>query len=82
MDGEGNMVYDQRSIKKVERIHFANFFKDSNTSNICDQLDIIKRFPSFFSEADCQYISRAITMDEVETILKGFSKDKSLWPDA
>ena len=53
IDVEGNMAYDQGSIKKVARIHFANLFKDPNNSNICDQLDIIKLFPSVFTEADC-----------------------------
>ena len=41
---------------------------------------MIKQFPSFFSREGTLEVGKELSLEEVELVLKGFAKDKSLGP--
>ena len=61
--------------------HFSELFFDDGKTNIEAQLNVIRLFPSFIQEEDHDIFLSAFTVQEVEDVLKGLKKDKSLGPD-
>ena len=49
--------------------------------NIVDQLKVIIIFPNMTVDEDIDCFLKPITIQEVETVLKGFKKDKIPGPD-
>ena len=50
---------------------------DDKSSNIADQLKVIRLFPTFTQEEEVNSFLEPVTLQEVEVVLKGFKKDKS-----
>ena len=61
--------------------HFSNLFSDDGSTNIEDQLKVIKIFPTYLSEEDTYSFLSDFSLSEIEGVLKGFKKDKSPGPD-
>ena len=61
--------------------YFSKLYRDPQSSNICDKLEIIKHYPTFFYSIDCEFIRGPILLGEVLETLKWFSKDTSMGPD-
>ena len=61
--------------------HFSELFGDDKTSNIADQLKVIRLFLNMTLKEDIDCFLKPISIQEVEAVLKGFKKDKSPRPD-
>ena len=74
-------VEDEAKLKELSVRHFSETFKDEKKSNIVDQLQVIKLFPTFLSENDSVVFTSMISLSKVEDALKSFKKDRILGPD-
>ena len=61
--------------------YFSSLFKDDGSTPFLDQLHVIKHFPSFLSAQESTIMVAGVSMEEVDTALKSFKKDKHLSPD-
>ena len=77
----GYLVSEDAPLKQLGKQHFCDLFKDDRTSNITHQLKVIKLFPTLTEKEDVDQFLEPIFIQEVEVVLKGFKKDKSLGPD-
>ena len=80
-DLEGHSVSEDPELKLLGKQHFSSLFSDDKYTNIADQLRVIRIFPHMTSDEDVDYFLKPITIQEVEAVLRGFKKDKSLGPD-
>ena len=76
-----NIYADDDSLKKLGKKHFSYLFKDDKTTNIVDQLKVIKLFPTLTQVEDVDGFLKPITLQEVESVPRGFKKDKSPGPN-
>ena len=60
---------------------FSNHFSDDGSSNIEDQLKVIKLFLTYLSKEDKDLFLSDFSLSKIEGILKGFKKHKSPGPD-
>ena len=60
---------------------FSDLFTDDGSTNIEDQLIIIRLFPNFVLEEDKECFLSYFRLSEIEGVLKGFKKDKIPAPD-
>ena len=56
-------------------------FTDDGATDIEDQIKFIRIFPTFVQEDEKECFLDDFTLAEIESVLKGFKKDKSLSPD-
>ena len=56
-------------------------YKDYGSTNIANQLRVIKNFPSFLSKEEGSFFTSEVSLGEVEGDLKSFKKDKSPRPN-
>ena len=68
-------------LKQLGERHFGELFKDDDSTNLVDQLKLIRPFPTLTEEEDVDSFLEPITSQEVEEVLKGFKKDKIPGPD-
>ena len=71
-DHEGNLVTEDSPLKKLGKTHFSHIFEDDGSTTISYQLKVIKLFPSYVQEMEKEDLLKAITLSEVEAVLKGF----------
>ena len=79
-DEEGNIFNDLEQLKSKAVKYFSKDFEEEDKALISDQLQVIKQFPSFFSREGTLEVGKELSLEEVELVLKGFAKDKSLVP--
>ena len=83
-DEDGNLIFDDSSIKDMGVRHFKKIFQDDHLTNIEAQLKVIRLFPSFINSDERESFTCQISLEEVESALKSFKKDRSLgldgWP--
>ena len=75
------MTEDDAQLKTLGVEHFSNLFSDDGLTNIEDQLKFIRIYPTMVMEEDKYLVLTAFTLSEIESVLKGFKKDKSPGPD-
>jgi len=80
-DAQGEWVNNSRELDGVAKDYFEEVYKDSGSSDINSQMKILQYFPRLFSEEEGNQGGYAITLKEVEHVLKGFAKAKSPGPD-
>ena len=61
--------------------HFSELFSDDGKTNIEAQLNVIRIYPSFVQEEDRELFLSPFTLQNVESVLRGFKKDKSPGPN-
>ena len=76
-----DIIEDESKLKSLGVQHFFKLFLDDGKSNIEDQLNIIRLFPSFVQEEDHEPFLSAFSLEEVKVVLKGFKKHRSPGPD-
>ena len=74
-------MQDQQQLQSAIVSHFSHIFNDEVVPPISDQLLVIRRYSSFFTPEEAFEVGREVTLGEVETMLKGFVKNKSLGPN-
>lgn len=73
----GQVIHRDEDLKEADINHFQNQSGDQGRCDISAQLEIIKHFPSIFSREEGEHIGKPVTLEEIESILKLFAKDKS-----
>ena len=77
----GETIEDDSKLHSLGVQHFSELFSDDGKTNIKAQLKVVRLYPSFVQEEDRELFLTAFTLQDVEGVLKGFKKDKSLGPD-
>ena len=77
----GELIEDEAQLKLLGVSHFLSLFSDDGQTNIDDQLKVIRLFPSFVLEEEKESFLSDFSLSEIEGVLKGFKKDKSLGPN-
>ena len=72
------MVFDDSALKRLGKQHFGVLFKDDDSNNLANQLKVISLFPTLTVEEDVDRFLDPITSQEVEEVLKGLKKRKSM----
>lgn len=80
-DSMGTKMADPKSIEVTGFSHFKKHLEDPSTSNIADQLKVLRNYPSLFSKDDGEKIGCPATLEEIRDILFAFKKDKAPGPD-
>ena len=80
-DEEGILITDELGIKELGVRHFRNIFRDDLMTNIEAQLKVVRLFPSFINGDERESFTCQISLDEIESALKYFKKDKAPGPD-
>ena len=80
-DEDGNLIVDDFGIKDMGVRHFKKIFQDDHLSNIEAQLKVIRLFPSFINSEERESFTCQISLEEIESTLKSFKKDKAPGPD-
>ena len=75
-DINGNLVSNDESLKNMGKQHFSELFMDDKSSNIADQLKVIRLFSTFTQTKEVNCFLEPVTIQKVEAVLKGFKKDK------
>ena len=75
------MIEDDVQLKELGVSHFSELFSDDGLTNIEDQLKVVRPFPTMVSDEEKYVFLSDITLSEIESILKGFKKEKSPGPD-
>ena len=76
-DESGNLITDELGIKELGICHFRNIFQDDHRSNIEAQMKVVLLFPSFLNVEERESFTSQILLEEIETALKSFKKDKA-----
>ena len=69
------------ALKALGVEHFSNLFCDDKSSDIADQLNVVRLFPHMTSDDDINCFLKPISGSKVEAVLRGFKNDKSPGPD-
>ena len=78
---DGISVTEDLDLKALGVKHFSNLFCDDKSSDISEQLKVVRLFPHMTTDDDINCFLQPISGPEVEAVLKGFKKDKSPGPD-
>ena len=70
-------VSEDMALKQLGKQHFSDLFGDDKSTNIADQLKVVRLFPHMTTDEDIEHFLKPISAQEVEAGLKGFKKDKS-----
>ena len=82
-DSNGLIVSSHGDLETFSIDFFSSNFHDRGIgdSNIISQLEVIKHYPSLFSLEERMEIVKVVTLEEIEEVLKKYSKGKSPRPD-
>ena len=69
------------ALKKLGKEHFSYLFSDDKSFDIAEQLNVVRLFLHMTTDEDINCFLKPISGPEVEAVLRGFKKDKSLGPD-
>ena len=73
----GNTITDDEAFMAKEIFHFEQVFCDDEPIHLQSKLEVLSLYPRFFSDAEADLIGRPVTLDEIDAVLHGFSKDKA-----
>ena len=80
-DHLGNPITNEDALLAEGKRHFARVFNDDTLALLQEKLEVLILYPRYFSAEEADSIGRPVSLDEIEAVLKGFAKDKSLGPD-
>ena len=77
----GTLIEGEAQLKLMGASHFTNIFTDDGSTNIENQLKVIRIFPSYVTEEGKASFLSDFSLSKIEGVLKGFKKDKSPSPN-
>ena len=80
-DERGNTVSTQRDLARLATEQFRGIYKAPRDVNNMEIMWVAEHFPRFVLQEDTEGLLKEVTMEELETTLKWFKKDKSPGPD-
>ena len=72
---------EDMALKILGKEQFSYLFCDDKSSDIAEQLNVVRLFPHMTTDEDINCFLKPISGSEVEAVLRGFKKDKSPGPD-
>ena len=69
------------ALKILGKEQFSYLLCDDKSSDIAEQLNVVRLFLHMTTDEDIDYFLKPISGPEVEAVLMGFKKDKSPGPD-
>ena len=80
-DESGILITNDLGIKELGVRHFRNIFQDDHLTNIEAQMKVVRLFPSFINDDERESFTCQISLEEIESTLKSFKKDKAPGPN-
>ena len=80
-DEEGNVYEDDGPLKELGKSFFEKIFKDEGNTSLEHQLKVISLFPRMVQPDKSSCLTSRVTLNELESALKSFNKDRSPGPD-
>eukprot|EP00253_Pinus_taeda_P018415 PITA_18415 len=78
---EGGMVDNFNKLSQLGTAHFRGLFRNPPSANLVEIIEVASHFLRFVNEEDSEELMILVTMEELESTLKWFKKDKSPGPD-
>ena len=78
---DGVQIYYYNSFEDVVVLHFKYIHKKQSSNNIEAQLKVLWNYPRFFNNEEGSNVGEIVSLEDIERILKKFSKSKSLGLD-
>eukprot|EP00253_Pinus_taeda_P027637 PITA_27637 len=78
---EGGLADNFNKLSQLGTAHFRGLFKNPPGANLAEIIEVASHFPRFINEEDSEDLMNPVTMEELESTLKWFKKDKSPGPD-
>eukprot|EP00253_Pinus_taeda_P012292 PITA_12292 len=78
---EGGMADNFNKLSQLGTAHFRGLFRNPPGANLVEIIEVASHFPRFVNEEDSEELMNPVTMEELESTLKWFKKDKSPGPD-
>ena len=76
-NSEGVSISSQKELKAEALNFFSSVYKDLGSQSIDAHMHILGLFPRFFDGEEGINVGSPVTLEEIEKVLKIFSKDKS-----
>eukprot|EP00253_Pinus_taeda_P004952 PITA_04952 len=73
----GGVAETFNQISQLGTAHFRNIFQNPPGVNLAEIIEVASHFPRFVNEETSEDLMTPVTMDELESTLKWFKKDKS-----
>ena len=70
------MINAQTYLEEALVSHFSNIVRDPKRTHISAQLKVIQHYPRLFYEYKGLQVGRLVTLNEVESVIKNFSRPK------
>jgi hypothetical protein len=81
MDGEGRVHTGQKNLQQATMGYFKELYSEQGNLSIINQLNVVRRYPRFFSDEETRTMDSQVTLDEIKKVLEDFEKSKSPGPD-
>eukprot|EP00253_Pinus_taeda_P008313 PITA_08313 len=78
---EGGLADNFNKLSQLGTAHFRGLFRNPPGANLVEIIEVASHFPRFVTEEDSEELMNPVTMEELESTLKWFKKDKSPGPD-
>lgn len=77
----GGVAETFNQISQLGTTHFRGIFRNPPGANLIEIIEVASHFPRYVNEEASEDLSSPVTMEELESTLKWFKKDKSPGPD-
>eukprot|EP00253_Pinus_taeda_P004922 PITA_04922 len=78
---DGGLADTFNKLSRLGTSHFRSLFRNPPGTNLADIIEVASHFPRFVNEDDSTGLMEPVTMEELESTLKWFKRDKSPGPD-
>ena len=78
---EGGLADSFNKLSQLGTAHFRGIYKSPAGSNLAETINVASHFPRFVNNEDSGALTDPVTMEELESTIKWFQKEKSPGPD-
>eukprot|EP00253_Pinus_taeda_P008490 PITA_08490 len=78
---EGGLANTFNKLSQLGTNHFRTIYKAPPGTNLAEIINLANHFPRFVNEEEAEELIAPVTMEELESTIKWFKKDKSPGPD-
>eukprot|EP00253_Pinus_taeda_P030096 PITA_30096 len=78
---EGGLANSFNKLSQLGTSHFRSLYRSPPGSNLAEIINVATHLPRFVNKDDSADLTASVTMEELESTLKWFKKDKSPGPD-
>eukprot|EP00253_Pinus_taeda_P023046 PITA_23046 len=80
-DEQNQQITSQRNLASSTIDHFKGIYRAPREANILEIMRMAEKFPRFFLQDESEDLIKAVSMEELESTINWFKKDRSPGPD-